>query len=79
MSQWRLDRTVSLGIILALAIQTGGALMWSGAAEARIHSLEAAFTSDRPVVERLARLEEQMRTAQQSLERIEHRLEQYEE
>ena len=73
--QWRVERSVMLGVVVALALQTGGALIWAGAAGERLERLEresgqAALTS-----ERLARLEEQMDQARASLERIERRLE----
>ena len=76
MSALRVERTVSLGIIVTLAIQSAGALMWGGAADARIKTLEQTARTSPPVAERLARLEEQMNMARQSLERIETRLDQ---
>jgi len=78
MSGVKLERTVSLGIIVTLAVQTAGALMWGGAAEARINTLEQLAMANPPVAERLARLEEQMQMARQSLARIERRLDQQE-
>jgi len=72
----KLERTVSLGIIVTLSIQSAGALMWGGAAEARLQSLENTNAATPPVVERMARLEEQMIMARQSLARIERRLDQ---
>jgi len=68
------DRTVTFGLVLAVLIQTAGALLWAGAAEARLSSLESQAKIDAPVAERLARLEEQMLMARQSLTRIENRL-----
>jgi len=49
-------------------------LLWAGAAEARLSTLETQAELTMPVAERLARLEEQMIMARQSLNRIEHRL-----
>ena len=74
MSVFKLDTTLGLGIILTLAIQSAGALMWGVAAEARLNNLEQQSRMTPSVTERLARLEEQMRMAGQSLQRIEHRL-----
>ena len=74
MNGLKLDRTVGIGIILTLAIQSAGAFMWGGAAEARLTALEASLATNPPIVERLARLEEQMQMARQSLGRIERRL-----
>ena len=70
----QIDRTVTFGLVLAVLIQTAGALLWAGAAEARLASLETQATVDAPIAERLARLEEQMTMARQSLSRIETRL-----
>jgi len=69
-----MDRTITFGLVLAVLIQTAGALLWAGAAEARLASLESQAKIDAPVAERLARLEEQMLMARQSLTRIENRL-----
>ncbi len=74
MSGFKLDRTVGIGIIVTLAIQSAGALMWGGAAEARLQILEKTTMTSPPMAERMARMEEQMTMARQSLERIEQRL-----
>jgi len=70
----QLDRTITFGLVLAVGVQTAGALLWAGAAEARLSGLEAQAATAPPVAERLARLEEQMTGARQSLGRIERRL-----
>ena len=72
----QIDRTVTFGLVLAILIQTAGALLWAGAAEARLATLETQSAVDAPIAERLARLEEQMTMARQSLGRIETRLDQ---
>lgn len=74
MSGFKLDRTVGIGIIVTLAVQSAGALMWGGAAEARLQNLEKTTMTSPPMAERMARMEEQVTMARQSLERIEHRL-----
>jgi len=68
-----IDRTITFGLILTVLVQTAGALLWAGAAEARLASLEIVAAHDLPITERLVRLEEQMIGAQQSLNRIERR------
>ena len=70
----RMDRAITFGLVLAVLVQTAGALLWAGAAEARLSQLETQAAADLPVAERLARLEEQMIGARQSLGRIERRL-----
>ncbi|WP_371396215.1 hypothetical protein [Fretibacter rubidus] len=69
------DRTVTLSLVFAVIIQTTGALLWAGSAEARIEALEAQHNFHPPVSERLARIEEQMIMTRQSLVRIETRIE----
>lgn len=69
-----MDRTITFGLVLAVGVQTAGALLWAGAAEARLSQLETQAAADIPVAERLARLEEQMLGARQSLSRIERRM-----
>lgn len=68
------DRTITFGLVLAVLVQTAGALLWAGAAEARLSSLEDLASHEPAVAERLARLEEQMNGVGQSLGRIERRL-----
>ena len=70
----RMDRTITLSLVVAVLVQTAGALLWAGAAEARLSQLEIQAAADLPVAEQLARLEEQMIGARQSLTRIERRL-----
>ena len=69
-----LDGKINLSVIVTLALQTACALMWAGAAEARIKSLEGKLQKPPPVSERLARLEEKVDLNRQTLMRIEHRL-----
>ncbi len=76
MSGLKLDRTVGIGIIVTLAIQSGGAFMWGGSAEARLQNLEKTTTTNPLITERIVRMEEQMTMVRQSLERIERRLDQ---
>ena len=73
-SNFYLDRKLSLGVIVTLAIQTASALMWAGAAEARIKILEGDVSQTPPVSERLARLEEKVDLTRQTVVRIEQRL-----
>lgn len=69
------DRTLSFSLLVTILIQTASALLWAGGAEARIDSLEQHGGDTVAVAERLARLEEQSRTTQEALLRIERRLE----
>ena len=73
---WKLDRQVSLGLLLALIVQTSGALLWAGRTAERIDQLELRLEAQAGVVERLARLEEQAVATRTVLSRIEGKLDQ---
>lgn len=70
-----IERKITAGFILALALQTGGALVWAGAAAERISVLEQRADIARPVAERLARVEAHLEAIENQLDRIEARLE----
>lgn len=72
--RWQFERRVPLVVILTIAMQTGAALLWAGAAAERLTALEARTERIGELVERTARLEEQTRAANASLARIEERL-----
>ena len=56
-NRWRLDRQVSIGLLVAVALQAATALLWAGRASARIDDLRQRLDAQAPVAERLARLE----------------------
>ncbi|WP_018147595.1 hypothetical protein [Henriciella marina] len=70
-----IERKLTAGFLLALAVQTGGALVWAGAAAERISTLEQRADIARPVAERLARVEAHLAAIENQLDRIEARLE----
>jgi hypothetical protein len=70
----KFDARITLGLIAAIFFETAGALIWAGGASARLDEVEARLELQRPVSERLARLETQVTLAQASLNRIERRL-----
>ncbi len=72
--RWHLDRRVPIALIMAILIQTAGALTWAGAASERINHLERQVTGDSDLGERAARLEEQTDFMRAALERIETKL-----
>lgn len=74
-NRWRLDRQVSVALIVAVALQAAAALMWAGRASARIDEMQSRLNAQAPVAERLARLEEQASAARAALDRIEAKLE----
>lgn len=73
-SHWHLDKRVPIALIVAMAVQTAGALVWAGAAMQRIDYLEREVSASSRIGERTARVEEQMRYLRQSVDRIETKL-----
>lgn len=69
-----IDRTITFSLVLAVLVQSASALLWVGAAEARLLALEAVVNMKPPVSERLARIEEQMEMTRLTLSRIERQL-----
>lgn len=74
-NHWRLDRQISVALIVAVALQAAAALMWAGRASARIDEMQSRLNAQAPVAERLARLEEQASASRAALDRIEAKLE----
>lgn len=70
----RVDRTITFGLIATVLVQTAGGLIWAGAAAARLSALETQMALTPGISERLARLEGQTVHIEQSLMRIERRL-----
>jgi len=68
------DRTVTYGLMLSVMLQTASALIWAGAAEARLKTLENQMAMAPGVAQRLARVEGQTTVMAQSLTRIERKL-----
>ncbi len=73
--RFRLDRQVTLAVIVTIAIQAAGGLLWAGRASARIDELSRRVEGQSEMSERLARLEEQVAATRLTLERLERRLE----
>lgn len=73
--RFRLDRQVTLAVIVTIAIQAAGGLLWAGRASARIDELSRRVEGQGEMSERLARLEEQVSATRLTLERLERRLE----
>jgi type VI protein secretion system component VasK len=74
-NRWRVDRQVSVGLIVTLILQAAAALMWAGRASARLDDMQRRLDTQAPVAERLARLEEQAGATRAALDRIEAKLE----
>ncbi len=68
------DRRISIALVFAVIVQTAGALMWAGAADARLAMLDRDALESRTMVERLARIEAELEAARAQLDRIEGKL-----
>jgi len=71
---FQMDRTVTLGLVFTLLVQTAGGLVWAGSAAARLSALESEMDTHPAISERLARLEGQTSQMAHSLSRIERKL-----
>lgn len=71
---WHLDRRVPIALIIALAIQTTGVIYRFGQLDERIKNLEETANTQRPVPERIARLEEKVDGMKSVLTRIDLRM-----
>jgi type VI protein secretion system component VasK len=69
------DRRLTIGVILAVAAQSAGVLLWAGAAAERVETLEERVREGRPVAERLARVEAELGAVRLQLDRIERKME----
>ncbi|HPE46893.1 MAG TPA: hypothetical protein PLR76_00790 [Hyphomonas sp.] len=70
-----IEKKVTISLIMAILIQTGGALVWAGAAAERISNVEAELNDRKSVSERLVRVEAQLEDVRAQLGRIERRVE----
>lgn len=68
------EMRVTVAIGAAVIVQTGLGLIWAGAASERLAQLERRAADNHEIVERTARLEEQVRFVSATLIRIEDKL-----
>jgi len=68
------EARVTAAIGAAILVQTALALIWAGAASERLSQLERRNDANTAVIERTARLEEQVRFMSATLARIEKKL-----
>jgi hypothetical protein len=70
-----IERKLTLALIFAIAMESGGALMWAGAASERLKEVETRVAAQAEMAERLARVEVHLQLQAAALERIETKLE----
>jgi hypothetical protein len=71
MFEWKLTAAV----LLAIALEAAGLLLWAGAATERLEALEVQVAGQAEMAERMARVEVQLQLAAAQLDRIEQKLE----
>ncbi|MCE2890346.1 MAG: hypothetical protein ACK5XZ_05580 [Hyphomonadaceae bacterium] len=70
------DFRLTLAILLTLVLQAIAALLWVGAAAQRLDNLESEIKLQKPILERMARIEAQVAAVRSSLDRIENHIDQ---
>ena len=68
-----IDTRISIALAAAMLVQSALALMWVGAAAERLQQLERRADVSAEMIERTARLEEQLAAVRESLSRIEEK------
>ncbi len=71
-NHWRVDRRITLTVLLAIAMQAGGALIWATGLDARVAVIEHTNISN--LNERFIRLEERLDNVKRDTETISRRL-----
>ncbi len=70
----RFDKRVTFAFVFALLVQTGGALIWAGAAAERLAMVETEVKTQRDTAERLVRVETELKAMRSQLDRIERKI-----
>lgn len=65
---------ITLAVSVAVIVQSALALLWAGSAAERLAQLERRMGERSQLIERTARLEEQVLTMRTTLERIEQKI-----
>lgn len=69
-----IERKVTLAVVLAMAMEAAGALVWAGEASQRLTEVEGRVTAQAGFDERMARMEVRLELASAQLSRIEKKL-----
>lgn len=74
-SRWRIDRHIPVAVILAIIMQTTAMVWWASSLTARVEALERNTTDNRALPERVSRIEGYMSSINDTLSRIERKIE----
>ena len=64
---WRFDKRIPMAVIIMLALQILGAIIWATQLDARVNQLESLTVETSQVNEKFARLEERLDFMKQNL------------
>ena len=64
---WKIDRHVSVAVILMLLFQVAGVLIWATQLEARVGGMEQQSVNSSTLNEKFARLEERLENMKQDI------------
>lgn len=70
-----IDKKITVGVILALIVESAGVFAWAGATGERLRAVEVRVAAQSQMAERLARVEVKLDLAGAQLTRIERKLE----
>ena len=70
-----IDKKITVGVILALIVESAGVFAWAGATGERLREVEMRVSTQSQMAERLARVEVKLDLAGAQLTRISRRLE----
>ena len=70
MRHWHLDKRVPIAMIVAIAMQSFGAVWWASGVNQRVVALETAWTTSAPQADRLSRVEVKVETVQHDVSEI---------
>lgn len=69
-----IDKKITVGVILALIVESAGVFAWAGSTGERLREVEMRVGAQSQMAERLARVEVKLDLAGAQLARIERRL-----
>jgi hypothetical protein len=76
MTSWKIDRRISIALIISLLVQIASALIWATQLDARVSHMEQQVISNNGLNEKFARLDERLDDMKQNLDGIKHQLDQ---
>lgn len=74
---WSLDKRVSLPVFFIMIAYFAGGLFWVGYTDTRLDQIEVQISGNRTILERITRIEENLKYHTVTLGRIERYLEKY--